>query len=87
VHFVHTHFFKKKIGYSVFMFNKSGNSESLGAASWGVIVAIVAVLTMVALTLFMGNNLTYISITLISGALTALAVLVLSQVIRKAFTS
>ncbi len=69
------------------MFNKGGNSEGLGAASWGVIVAIVAVLTMVALTLFTGNNLTSVSLTLISGVLTALAVLILSQVIRKAFTS
>ena len=70
------------------MLNKSGNSEGgLGAASWGIIVAVVAVLMMVALTLFMGNNLTSISLTLISGALTGLAVLILSQVIRKAFTS
>ena len=70
------------------MLNKRGNSEGgLGAASWGIIVAVVAVLMMVALTMFMGNNLTSISLTLISGALTALAVLILSQVIRKAFTS
>lgn len=85
---MHTHFFKKNLAIIVFMLNKSGNSEGgLGAASWGVIVAVVAVLAFVALTMFMGNNLTSISLTLISGALTALAVLILSQIIRRAFTS
>jgi hypothetical protein len=81
-------FYYEKPKQYYFMQNRIGNStKSLGAASWGILVAIAAVLTMVALTMFMQNNLTTISLTLISGALTALAILALSQVIRKAFTS
>ncbi len=64
------------------------NSKAgVSSIALGVLVAVVAVLLMVILTLFMGNNLTAMSITLISGMLTVLAVLALTQVIRKAFTS
>ena len=55
--------------------------------TWGVFVSIVAVLLMVVFTLFMGNNLSSLSLTLISGMLSFLAVVALSQVIKKAFTS
>ncbi len=70
------------------MFKGIKNSkEGVSSIALGVLVAVVAVTVMVVLALFMGNNLTSLSITLISGMLTILAVLTLTQVIRKAFTS
>lgn len=75
---------------TVFMFDRIGVNGSDGGfsvVSWGVLVSVVAVLVMVALTLFMGNNLTSMSVTLISGLLVVIAVVMLTQVIKKAFTS
>jgi hypothetical protein len=70
------------------MFKGIKNSKAgVSSIALGVLVAAVSVLLMVILTLFMGNNLSAMSITLISGMLTVLAVLALTQVIRKAFTS
>ncbi len=65
----------------------NGSDGGFSVVSWGVLVSVVAVLVMVALTLFMGNNLTSMSVTLISGVLVVIAVVMLTQVIKKAFTS
>ncbi|MGD6933634.1 MAG: hypothetical protein ACQCN5_05455 [Candidatus Bathyarchaeia archaeon] len=65
----------------------NGSDGGFSVVSWGVLVSVVAVLVMVALTLFMGNNLTSMSVTLISGLLVVIAVVMLTQVIKKAFTS
>jgi hypothetical protein len=65
----------------------NGSDGGFSVVSWGVLVSVVAVLVMVALTLFMGNNLTSMSVTLISGLLVVIAVVMLTQVIKKAFAS
>jgi len=85
--FVDTFFNTKILKYYI-MFKGIKNSKAgVSSIALGVLVAAVSVLLMVILTLFMGNNLSAMSITLISGMLTVLAVLALTQVIRKAFTS
>jgi hypothetical protein len=65
----------------------NGHKGGSSLLTWGVFVSIVAVLLMVVFTMFFQNSLTSLSLTLISGLLTFLAVMALSQVIKKAFTS
>jgi len=72
------------------MFNRiSVNNPKSGFSilTLGVLVSIVAVLLMVVFTLFVENSLTSLSLTLISGMLTFLAVVALTQIIKKAFTN
>jgi uncharacterized membrane protein HdeD (DUF308 family) len=54
--------------------------------SWGVLVLIAGILLITGLVLFLEQNLSTIALTLISGLLIAISVIMLSQILRKDFT-